>query len=344
MTIELPVLRLGLAGFSEAQLKAAAEAARAAGTPRASWEITAFGDADAWWLEGRRTMLLPNKHLRVQPAVPSGRSVQIALADVDRPVAFSLPLAAPDFKPAMTFQLEDRRAAVQVLHEFADFLQSVLGQFCLAASIADNQPTLGAGSWEVLRQGELLAVVDLKLGAAVDPSAAPADFDGAIWCLREPGAVMIPVNWPRASVSQLMWQYAQRTQRDLLPPHYRSKPLYFRRPPRLAQRQLKDAHLLLMRELVTQPGMGFEALQHSTGLGEVPLARCLSALYVVGSITSNPRRASAAASLAAGARDSVPPKQSLFESELDSSLRTSELARHAASDLTAPLPLPVFRD
>jgi hypothetical protein len=340
MTIEMPVLRLGLAGFSEAQQKVAADAAKAAAGPRAAWELAPFAEADAWWLEGRRTMLLPNKHLRVQPAVPSGRSVQIALADVDRPVAFSLPLAATDFKPAVTFALEDRHAAVQVLHQFNGWMQTTVAQFCLAASISDNQPTLGAGSWEVLRQGELLAVVDLKMGAAVDPAAKPADFDGASWGLRDHGALMIPVNWPRASVSQLMWQYAQRTRRDLLPPHYRSKPLFFRRPPRLAQRQMKDAHLLLMRELVAQPGMSFEALQQSTGLGEVPLARYLSALYVVGSITSNPRRASAAAQLATAVRDSaLPSNQSMFESVMDTAPRPSDLAPRPPLDLTAPLPL-----
>jgi hypothetical protein len=339
MTIEVPALRLGLAGFSEAQQKAAADAAKAAATPRSTWELAPFAEADAWWLEGRRTLLMPNKHLRVQPAVPSGRSVQIALADVDRPVGFSLPLVAPDLKPAVSFTLEEQRSAVQVLHQFAGFMQTLLAQFCLASSIADNQPTLGAGSWEVLRQGDLLAVVDLKLGACVDPTAVPTDFEGATWCVREHGAVMIPVNWPRASVSQLMWQYAQRTRRDLLPPHYRSKPLFFRRPPRLAQRQLRDAHLLLMRELVAHPGMSFEALQQSTGLADEPLARCLSALYVVGCITSNPRRASAAANLAAAVRDPAPAKQSIFESVMDTGPRPSELGPRAALDLTAPLPL-----
>lgn len=334
MTIEVPVLRLGLAGFSETQHKAAVEVAAAAATPRAGWVVGAFADADAWWLEGRRTMIMPNKHLRVQPAVPSGRSVQLALADVDRPVGFTLPLASPEFKPAISFPLEDRKAATQVLHQFTRFMHVTLAQFALASSIADSQPTLGAGSWEVLREGELVAVVDLKLGAAVDPDATVADFENATWCVRNHGGVIIPVNWPRASVSQLMWQYAQRTQRDLLPPHYRTKPLFFRRPPRLAQRLLKDAHLLLMRELVTQPGMGFAELQDATGMPDEPLARCLSALYVVGSITSNPKRASAAAHLAAAVRDSTPPNQSLFESVLEGAG-----PGRSSLDLTAPLPL-----
>lgn len=339
MKIEVPVLRLGLAGHTEAQQKRASEAAAAAGNGRATWELGSFAEADAWWLEGSRTLLMPNQHLRVQPAVPSGRSVQLALADVDRPVAFSLPITAPGFKPAVTFDLNDARAATAVLHQFTDWMQVMLSQFALASSIADHQPMLNSGSWEVLREKDLLAVVDLKLGAAVMPGVTPADFADASWCLRDHGAVSIPPNYPRVSVSQLMWQFAQRTSRDLLPPHYRAQKLYFRRPPRLPQRQLRDAHLLLMRELAAQPGMGFVELQQSTGLADAPLARCLSALYVVGSITSNPKRASSGAGRLPGSRDAPPAAtdQSIFNySMLNPSQPPDPKKVH---DMTAPLPL-----
>jgi hypothetical protein len=336
MAIEVPALRLGLAGYTEAQHKAAGDIARAAGTPRATWELSPFAEGDGWWLEGSRTVLMANQHLRVQPGVPSARSVQIALADVDRPVAFSLPLNAPGFEPAITFDLLDRAASVAVLHQFSGWLQTMLSQFALASSIAQHQPTLGSGSWEVLRGSDLLAVVDLKLGAGVRPGSTPGDFDGASWCIRDHGAVLVPPSFPRVSVSQLMWQYAQRTERDLLPPHYRAQPLYFRRPPRLPQRQLKDAHLLLMRELVAQPGMGFEQLQQSTGLADKPLARCLSALYVVGSITANHKRATG---VGRDSKDSVPSVQSVFTSMIDPNSRPPDLPRRSVSDMTAPAPL-----
>ena len=39
MTIEVPVLRLGLAGYTEAQQQVAAAAAHAAATPRAAWQL-----------------------------------------------------------------------------------------------------------------------------------------------------------------------------------------------------------------------------------------------------------------------------------------------------------------
>jgi hypothetical protein len=339
MSIEVPVLRLGLAGYTETQLKAATEATVAAGGRRASWEVGGFAEADAWWLEGSRTHLMPNQHLRVQPAVPTGRSVQLALADVDRPVAFSEPITATGFKPAITFDIGERKQCVAVLNKFADLLQVMLSQFALASSISEHQPMLNSGSWEVLRGSDLLAVVDLRLGAAVLPGTTAADFAQAGWLMRDHGAVAIPSNYPRLSVSQLMWQYAQRTQLDLLPPHYRSHKLFFRRPPRLPQRQLRDAHLLLMRELAEQPGMDFRELQQATGLGEPQLARYLSALYVVGSITSNPKRASAVGTRlpgspgAPGASD-----QSMFNYSMLNPSQPPEVRRQQL-DKTAPAPL-----
>ena len=340
MTIEVPVLRLGLAGYSEAQQKTAADVARGAASARCAWELAPFAEADAWWLEGSRTMLLPNQHLRVQPAQPSSRSVQIALADVDRPVAFSLPLTAPGFKPAVTFQLNERAEALHVLEQFAGWMQATVAQFALANSIAEHQPTLGSGSWEVLRGSDLLAVVDLKLGAGVLPSATPADFASASWCIRDHGNVVIPTGFSRVSVSQLMWQYAQRAQRDLLPPHYRQRPLYFRRPPRLAQRFQRDTHLLVMRELVAQPGLTFEDLQQSTGMNDSVLARCLSALYVVGSITSNPRRANLSSSRppGTGGESLQHSHQSSFNSMMDAGSRPAA-SSGAANDRTAPAAL-----
>jgi len=335
MNFEVPVLRLGVAGFSESQQRAAGEAARAAGTPRAQWQLASLPEADGWWLEGGRTVVLPNGFLRVQPGVPSGRSVQIAMADVDRPVGFTLPLA-PGFEPPVTFHLQDRERCLAVLHQFAGWLQPMVAQFCLGGCMSARQPSLGAGSWEVLRGTQLLAVVDLRTGAAVAPSATAADFESAMWVLRDHGSVAVPSDFVCTSIPQLMWQYALRTERDLLPAHYRHQPLYFRRPPRLPQRQLRDAHLLLLRELAAQP-MQFPQLQQATGLGESALARNLSALYVVGAITANPRRAAGGGTRTA-AGDAAPPSTS-FESQLDPVPAQPPVGHRSFSDQTAPAPL-----
>ena len=147
----------------------------------------------------------------------------------------------------------------------------------------------------------------------------------------------IPAHFARASLAQLMWQYAVRTQRDALPKHYRTGPLYFRRAPRLPQRLLKDSQLLVMRELLLAPAT-FAELQQRCGLDAARLARDLMALYFVGSITSNPKRAARPATRPGG--DSSSPGS--FPSGLDSvdpSALVPAPRRQPASDLTAPAPI-----
>src|SRR5207248_841306 len=82
---------------------------------------------------------------------------------------------------AVTFDLRNQQQAIAVLNQFADWLQNMLSQFCLASSLAEHQPTLASGSWEVLRGSDLLAVVDLRLGAGVAPGVNGSDLAGASW-------------------------------------------------------------------------------------------------------------------------------------------------------------------
>jgi hypothetical protein len=53
---------------------------------------------------------------------------------------------------------------------------------------------------------------------------------------------------------------------------------------------IRDEHLVVLRDLAVQPAT-FDQLAQRTGLREDQLARALGALYYVGSVTSNARRA-----------------------------------------------------
>ena len=143
MTIEVPVLRLGMAGHNEAQAKKASAAAAVHCVLAGRW--ARFADADAWWLEGSRTVLLPNEYL--QPAVATERSVQLALADVDRPVAFPFRSRhrASSRASSSSFPTRTPRPGCA---QFADWMKVKLSQFALASSITNNQPSLGSGSWK----------------------------------------------------------------------------------------------------------------------------------------------------------------------------------------------------
>lgn len=337
MPIELPVLRLGLAGFSAAQQARADDVLSSASTGRVAWQLGKFTEADAWWVNGTRTQMLADNTLRIASGVPTGRSISLNLQDVDRPVAFSTPLAPRNFEPALQFDLGSPASLAQVLGKFEAWLQPLAAQFCLASHLLEHESVLGSGIYHVTSGGALLAVVNLQGGVGVLPTAGPMDFEDAIWTAHPAADDGIPDNFVQASLSQLMWQYALRTSRDLLPRHYRLGLLYFRRPPRLPQRMLRDSHLLLLRELAVTPAT-YADLQLSTGLSDDDLAHDLAALYLVGAITANARRAGTArlGSRRPDAPDSV--------NSVPSGMRSQAGAMSAATpaqfnDLTAPAPL-----
>lgn len=341
MSIELPVLRLGLAGFSVEQ-KAALHAMLQRSAPgRHAWQIGNFTDADAWWIHGARTQLAGAATIRITPAIPTERSLQINVEDADRPMAFTLPLAFTPFEPHYSFDPASLSSIDKVLEKFEGWLQPVAAQFSLAARILEHETVLGSGVYHVMLNQRLLAVVDMHGEVGVIPSAGPADFEDAMW-VRQAVPSQIPEAFVRTSLSELMWQYAIRTTRDVLPKRYRTRTLYFRRVPRLAQRLLSDSHLLVIRELAAGSA-NFMELQQRTGMGADALARVLAALYLVGTITSDAKRASVTAAAvrhndpepSLGIQHSIVP--SGMDSESQSQVHPGR--RYGLADFTVAMPI-----
>jgi hypothetical protein len=329
MTIELPLFRLGLAGFAAEQQQAIRAILDDAGD--ATWESGEADSADGLWINGARTQALGSDRVRIAAAQPGGRSVQLQLADINRPLGFARPLP-PGLDALCSFELSSPASMKAVLRQFETWLAPLTAQFCLASCIVEHQSALGPGKFELCLDSQVLAVVDMQGEVAVRATLGPADFEGTWW--RRSESFALPEHFARTSLAQLMWQYTVRTQRDVLPKHYRTGLLYFRRAPRLPQRLLKDSHLLIMRELMLAPAT-FEELQQRCGFPEARLARELASLYFVGSITSNPKRATRAA-VKSGGPDSTPSHihlDSMVPSELPASRRPRGV------DLTAPASL-----
>lgn len=338
MALELPTFRIGLAGFAlDQQERLAAIVARENRT-RLVWELARINEADVFMVNGARTQLLADGTLRVASGVPSGRSVQFAMAELERPVAFGRPLAPRNFEPELQFDPGSPASVTSVLARFEARLASSMAQFCLASQLIDQEGALGSGSYNVTTEaGKLVAVVNLRGPICVLGSARVEEFEGAMWTAQADGGEPIPDHFTRVSLSQLMWEYALRTARDILPRRYLTELLYFRRPPRLAQRALSDAHLLLLRELAYSPAT-FEELQQRTGLVGQELSRALAALYLVGAITSNPKRAAQPSVRRQDSADTTRhPLHSLMPPGLGESGPGAVPPRR--TDLTAPAPL-----
>ncbi|MBC7604273.1 MAG: hypothetical protein H7255_16640 [Ramlibacter sp.] len=339
MTNELPILRLGFAGFSRQEQEQLMVLVPSVAVGDVQWEFCEIERADVWLVDGSRVQVLDDGRIRIGSGIPSGHSIKINLNELDRPVAFTkqAKLSVPHF----TFEMDSRPSLAAVLHKFEGWLAPLIAQCCLAASIVEHQTALRSGVFDLRANGVRLAVVSMHGETGVSPSLRPSDMDAAVWS-RETTDLVIPDNFVRATMSQLMWQYASRTQRDLLPEHYRTGALFFRRPPRVQQRQLDDSHLYLLRELSAAPAT-FEALQRRSGMGGRQLSHHLAALYFVGGITSNPKRAANSPVRSAGAdlHISSGPASNL-PSGLDSV--SPDLAqRHGRdADFTAPAPIGLF--
>jgi hypothetical protein len=339
MAIEPIVLRLGLAGFPADQQTLINDFLAHAGSAGLGWRLDIFPDADAWWVNGSRTQPLPDGTVRIASGLPAGRSLQLNLPEIDRPVAFSVPLAHNNFRPVHQFDIHSAPSMHQVLGHFQGWLRPVAAQFCLASHIIEHESVLGSGIYHVRANDVLLAVVNLQGEVGVLPTAGPTDFEDAMWVAQPAGAKSIPEAFVRTSLSQLMWQYALRTTRDVLPKRYRTRLLYFRRAPRLPQRLLRDSHLLVLRDLAGQP-CTFDQLQQHTGLEAAQLARDVAALYLVGAVTSNPKRRLGGAARRASTGDSTNGGLHSRAPVMDS--RPGAIAarsRAGLSDLTAPAPM-----
>jgi DNA-binding transcriptional ArsR family regulator len=279
---------MGLAGYTAAEEAHLAEALRTQ-PQEAHWQISKLGEADAWCVNGSGVQVLPDQTLRIAPGLSSNRAIRVNLADIDGPLAFSNPPAALT-RAVCIFDAASPDSIRAMRKTFEDALRMTVLQFHVAARIVEDKLAINSGVFHISVQGRLVGMASMRSGVGISLVLSPADLRRAQWSRRPEAADDIPAKFVRTDFSQLMWQYATRSERDCLPLHYRDNRLYLRRPPRLPMQLLNDQVLLLVRELAFTPGTMSELAQR-TGIAQPALSRHLGALYMVGSITADPRRA-----------------------------------------------------
>src|SRR4051794_4258029 len=113
--MELPVLRLGLAGFAadeEQQLQQIASGIRST-----HWHCGSLSGADAWLVNGHRTQALDDGRIRIASGHVGGRSQRVHLAEVSRPMAFAAPVLAA-VEAQCTFELDVPESLIETLKLF----------------------------------------------------------------------------------------------------------------------------------------------------------------------------------------------------------------------------------
>lgn len=284
---ELPILRLGLLGFSPAQ-QAMLETALVVLQTRMRWRLVALEDADAVCINGSRVTALADGSLRIAASKPGAPTLRIDPSHAHRPMSFTLPVAA-GVTAGSTFDMGSPASTRAMLEKFEGWLRPVSVQFCLASRIVQTRMDLSA-TYHVSVDGRLVAIVSRRSGVGVLPIADPFHLENAQWARRPGLADEIPGHFVQVGVSQVLWQYAMRTQRNLLPTYFRSSPLYWCRAPQLPQRLFRDSHLMIVREIAQGP-VSFDELGKRTGLPDAVLSRDLAGLRIVGAVTHDRKQA-----------------------------------------------------
>lgn len=357
--VEQPVLRLGLLGFPA---PVAQRLMRWAMEAQPGWPEWRSGDphvADAWMIHGEAVDVLGRDALVIRHPHGSGERLTLNRAEVDRPLAFSTPLPE-GFVSAEFFDADDEASVRQRLQRFEAWLRPLRTQFALGAQLVERVASYKGGVVHLTHDNKLLAVVDMdrwQVGLLIP--ARPVDIAMAEWVRRPALASDIPSSFIRLPLHRVMWTYAVRTLRDVLPARYREQTVYLRRIPAMPPRWFDDLHLLLMRELMVQPAP-LSGLIGRCGASAGEVAHHLAALYYAGGVTtdadsarraeSGVRRALVALQFDQGAADTAllpghgqgqteqAPLSSILRDAPYSPLRPVGVA--PASDFTVPMALP----
>ena len=309
--METPVFRLGLVGFSqreEQRLRASAAEDR-----QVDWRCGRPEGADAWLINGARISQVVAHRVRVVGSDGTNSAAALLLDVSSRPVAIATP--APQQCQqlvAHTFDASQAGSLSSCLAVLDARLARLRRLYRTASHLVQHNGTVGKAIYELRAGTQMLAVADMKGTVFISPQAGEAQFRQAAWHHRARKMVLVPTEFEKHALAELLWAYGTRTRLELLPARYRDSLIYLRRPPRVPSDLVGDVHLRIIRALAEQP-LSMPDLLDGIGVDEITLARSLAALYLVGSITTNPERAWASSergtlwSSRAGSLDDQPP-------------------------------------
>lgn len=285
--MELPLLRMGLLGFSRKDALTATAHVLSAAASQSRWEVSPFEDADLWLINSPSVSTTSNRGLLIANPDAPHSPLTIYPQQTSRPVAFTEPLPEA-IDAVLSIELGNGYQCASRLNDFAATLPRLLTHFALGEQVASRQSNLHKGTYHLHFEGRLVAVVDFTgWRAGLLPEAKAIDLALASWRYRPQEASAMPHDFEVLALERLMWVYASRTKNAPLPDAYTCEPIYLRRLSVLPQSWLHQDHMNLISMLSQQP-MHLGPLAQQTRLPTERLEACLAALYYSGTITVDP--------------------------------------------------------
>jgi len=291
MLLERPIFWLGLAGLSQPQRALLNASLPHEPSSLPAWRVAKFSEADAWCVSGVAAELMDDGKLRVPDSRHGQPDIVIDFRKLDHPLAFTKPLTWEELEPLDQFDPASERAVQMMLKKFETALQSLRAQFSLGAFIRRSLPKLEPQAYHVVHRSTLLAVVDLSLHHVhYLPELSPLQLEEAVWLARQPsdgGAGPAAARFAQASLSELMWQFAQRSAADVLPEQFETGAIRLRHAPRIPKSMLKESQIALLNILSAKATSLQDLLKQNASFNRAQLGRDLAGLYFDGAIASS---------------------------------------------------------
>lgn len=300
----LPKLRMGLIGFADDEFLARVLRTRVT----VPWEKWPPIDADALWINGSSAQVLDNGMVRVVTSDFPPVSTTLDPGSIQKPYWFSLPLADPALRAPAVFNPQNAASIDNALRTAEKLLLPLALQLAVAGKLIASVRRLASPAYELWLEGELVGLVNVAHWIALHPRLRPHDIGEAECVPRSERVPGLPLGFMRLGFAEAVWVYAKRTRLELLPDRYLTLPLLFRAVPKIRRRLLGDVDLLVLSELMAAP-LTLDKLQESTRLRPEILLQALTALYLAGSITTDPAKAAAIQNLLRKRMDAAPPPE-----------------------------------
>ncbi len=265
--LEMPQLNLALDGFSSQQVSLLEawlqEYCQQIDTSAIQWKITGSESADAL--------------LKAQ-ALPFNRAGPKIFTSV--------------FWPSHAVQQQEnleqsRERFWQVLADLDMPMQPNALRYVLASQLVERHVAKEElkGLWHVQSTDTLLAVVDFeRLQVSIRPDAHYLELENAHWASRSMRA-FAPEKFQNISIERLMWDYARRSERNILPARYSQRMITLRRYPRLSLTAMSEIELALLT-LLREQAYTLAQLSMKLSLSKERISHLLGALYFSGAITT----------------------------------------------------------
>jgi hypothetical protein len=288
MLLPRPILWLGLAGLTAPQ-----RALLTAYMPRdpgslPAWRVAEFTEADALCINGSAARLLGSGILQVPDSRQGRPPLSLDLRELDRPLMLTEPLADPELAPWDHVDPESERGVQLALKKLESGLQELRTQFALGALIHHHIESLQSHIYTVAHLGAPLAVVDFP-GRYVyyKPGVSTLQLEQAAWILQpHHGPATVPKGMVEASMTLIMWQFAQHVAVDLLPERFLHGPIRLRYKPLVPDAWLKASQRALVRMLESGDLSLDDMLAQNKGFNREQLLRDLASFYFDGAIGS----------------------------------------------------------